>query len=752
MPIRVIQDNIDDTTAGSLETIIITLLDGSAYDIDADNVRRMRIGPGNTGQAEFALNGTSPDEGGVLTFTRTKDDPDGNVPTGGSSAVFSATLQSRGAGESDWSTGIDLGSAFTDQLVAANFVGWSYTIPVGQGGREWRLGLMYRDGLAFLSPLIQVYFNRINTPPEPQNDPGLALSAARLAVARGGEGGFALKLDTAPTAPVTVTVAVSGDSGLTVDTDPQRVGSQNTLVFTPENWNTEQEVMVSAGQEAGVVTLTISASGGDYEGLTAALRVTVLARSQTDASATAGWQVRFGRTVAQQVVTAVQDRFTTHPQAGLNLTVAGEDLTGATALAENEGALSKLLGFETVSGQQLAQGSSFSFSPEIAVEQGPEHGEGTARFSLWGQGALSSFRGQEAFSLHGDVTTALLGADWRTERWQAGAALSHSWGNGGYEGEGDNDGAGDISSTLLGLFPYGRYALTPRLGVWAVAGYGWGTLSVKPDGTKREYRPGATMVMGAVGMDGLLLDGGAEGLSLTATTDLLSQKTTTEQVDGLAGSEGSTSRLRVGLEATRPFPLPNGAALLPSLEVGMRQDDGDAETGFGLDIGAGIVWHDPQRGIRGEVQGHTLLTHADQEFRQQGLALSFAWEPNPSNRGPSLSLNHAIGAVAAGGMDALLNPVVIQDVGAPAGNGQQFKAEVAYGFPAANDRLTLTPGVAVALSPSTSTYGILWSLAPYARQGQMEPWEIALEGERQESNSPTSPVDHSLGLRFSLLF
>ncbi|MCY4235398.1 MAG: autotransporter outer membrane beta-barrel domain-containing protein, partial [Cyanobacteria bacterium MAG CAR2_bin_4] len=444
---------------------------------------------------------------------------------------------------------------------------------------------MYRDGLAFLSPLIQVYFNRINTPPEPQNDPGLALSAARLAVARGGEGGFALKLDTAPTAPVTVTVAVSGDSGLTVDTDPQRVGSQNTLVFTPENWNTEQEVMVSAGQEAGVATVTISASGGDYEGLTAALRVTVLARSQTDASATAGWQVRFGRTVAQQVVTAVQDRFTTHPQAGLNLTVAGEDLTGATALAENEGALSKLLGFETVSGQQLAQGSSFSFSPEIAVEQGPEHGEGTARFSLWGQGALSSFRGQEAFSLHGDVTTALLGADWRTERWQAGAALSHSWGNGGYEGEGDNDGAGDISSTLLGLFPYGRYALTPRLGVWAVAGYGWGTLSVKPDGTKREYRPGATMVMGAVGMDGLLLDGGAEGLSLTATTDLLSQKTTTEQVDGLAGSEGSTSRLRVGLEATRPFPLPNGAALLPSLEVGMRQDDGDAETGFGLDIG-----------------------------------------------------------------------------------------------------------------------------------------------------------------------
>jgi len=25
----------------------------------------------------------------------------------------------------------------------------------------------------------------------------------------------------------------------------------------------------------------------------------------------------------------------------------------------------------------------------------------------------------------------------------------------------------------------------------------------------------------------------------------------------------------------------------------MRQVGGDAETGFGLDIGAGILWHDP---------------------------------------------------------------------------------------------------------------------------------------------------------------
>ena len=763
MPIRIIQDNIDDTTAGSLETIIITLLDGSTYDIDSDNVRTIRIGPGSTGQAEFALNGTTPDEGGVLTFTRTKDDPDGNVPTDGQVAVFSAFLQSRGLGESDWSSSISLSGPFTDQLAAANFVGWSYTIPVGQGGREWRLDLSYRDGLSVVSPVIQVYFNRINTPPpEPEpvtpvepvvlNDAGLALSAVSLAVASGGQGGFSLKLDTVPTDTVTVTVAVSDDSDLTVDTDPLRAGSQNTLVFTPENWNTEQEVMVSAGQEAGVATVTINASGGGYEGLTAALRVTVLARSQTDASATAGWQVRFGRTVTQQVVAAVQGRFSANPQVGLNLTVAGEEITGATPLAENEGVLSKALGFESVSGQQLAQGSSFSFSPEIAAEQGSEYG-GAPRLAVWGQGALSSFHGQEdTLSLDGNVGTALLGADWRTTHWQAGAALSHSWGNGGYEGEGDNDGAGDISSTLLGLFPYGRYALTPRLGIWAVAGYGWGSLSVKPDdGSKREYKLATSMVMGAVGMDGLLIDGAADGFSLSTTTDLLTVKTTTEQVDDLSSTEGSVSRLRLGLEATRPFPLANDAALLPSLEIGIRHDGGDAESGFGLEVGAGIAWSAPQQGITAEVKGRSLVTHVDEHFQQQGLALSFAWQPNPSNRGPSLSVSHAVGATTAGGMDALLSPAVLEGLNGTGSNGQRFEAQLAYGFPAHNDRLTMTPGVAVALSPDSRSYGLLWSLAPYSQPGQGQPWEIALEGERQETNTTTS-VDYSLGLRFSLLF
>lgn len=60
----------------------------------------------------------------------------------------------------------------------------------------------------------------------------------------------------------------------------------------------------------------------------------------------------------------------------------------------------------------------------------------------------------------------------------------------------------------------------PRLGIWD-------GLSLKPtgDGAQR-LKPSTAMSMAAVGMDGVLIDGNAEGLSLTSTTDVLLVNTT----------------------------------------------------------------------------------------------------------------------------------------------------------------------------------------------------------------------------------
>ena len=565
------------------------------------------------------------------------------------------------------------------------------------------------------------------------------LSVTSLKVIEGDSASYKVALDRRPSGQVSVNIMAPQGSELILT--PHRV------TFTPTKWNEEQSVTVTASDNFHdlnrSLTVNHTATGAIDRSLGLTTQLTVTVVTAQSAEYLKAWNLRLGRTLSQQVVDALQDRLSTPSAEGLQLTVAGEVIPAATPLMEQEGVLSKAMGFEAVTPQEWAEGSSFSLA---------QHQEGAApQLAVWGQGAFSSFRGQEDhLSLDGSVTTLLLGADWSTDQWQAGAALSHSWGSGSYDG--DDNVAGDISTTLTGLFPYGRYALTPRLAFWAVAGYGWGTLSLQPDGGDDESTPSAAMTMAAGGIDGILLKGGSEGITLSGTADLLTVKSTSASQEELDSSEGSLSRLRLGIEATRLFPLAQGASLLPSMTLGIRQDSGDAESGFGVDWGAGIVWRDPERGISGALQGHILLAHAEENFEEQGLAFSFSWAPNPANRGPSLSLRHTMGAAPSGSMDALLHPVTMEGLETAPSNGQQFEAELAYGFPAHNDHITLTPALALALSPTSNTYTLLWSVAPYSEQTYPAPWALSLAGEREEQNTSTSPVDHSLELRFSTLF
>ena len=70
-----------------------------------------------------------------------------------------------------------------------------------------------------------------------------------------------------------MTVAISGQSGTDLTLD------KTSLTFTTATWDTEQTVTVTVGSDDDAVddtaTLTHTASGGDYEGETADLPVTV---------------------------------------------------------------------------------------------------------------------------------------------------------------------------------------------------------------------------------------------------------------------------------------------------------------------------------------------------------------------------------------------------------------------------------------------------------------------------------------------
>ena len=165
----------------------------------------------------------------------------------------------------------------------------------------------------------------------------------------------------------------------------------------------------------------------------------------------------------------------------------------------------------------------------------------------------------------------------------------------------------------------------------------------------------------------------------------------------LAGAEAETTRLRFGLDGSRPFRLGGGSVLTPGMEIAVHRDGGDAETGFGA-----------------ELRAHGLLTHEAQGFRQRGLAGALTWDPVAGDRGPRLSLTRTSGVPARRGPDTPLGRGTLAGLAAnEPGNEygeRRLEARFGYGFPAFGGRFTSTPQIAVGLSDAGRDYSLGWRL------------------------------------------
>ena len=141
------------------------------------------------------------------------------------------------------------------------------------------------------------------------------------------------------------------------------------------------------------------------------------------------------------------------------------------------------------------------------------------------------------------------------------------------------------------------------------------------------------------------------------------------------------TRARLALEGSLSFALGGDAVPTPSLELGARHDGGDAETGFGTDIGAGLALSSPSRGLSAEIRARGLLSHEADGLGQQGLSGTLSFDPSPgSDRGLSLSLAQTMGE-PSGGADALFERTTLAGLGAEDEDPtQRFEARLGYGF------------------------------------------------------------------------
>ena len=504
----------------------------------------------------------------------------------------------------------------------------------------------------------------------------------------------------------------------------------------------------------------------------------------------AAWLARFGRTAAEQALDGIAGRIAAPRSAGVQGSIAGQALNldpGSTGSKSGTGGGSDGLGGSTPG---IASGNDLLAQSDVARAFGASTGHfgtggtghdahgfgfGQDRFggggvqawsmtmreallgssftatgrkdgtggslAFWGRAAQSGFDGREGtFSLDGEATTAMLGADYARGNWLLGMALMQSTGEGGYRDTdpGENvcadlddmadldpppdlcngalrNGDGEVEASLTAAVPYAALQASERLRLWGALGHGAGEVTLKPDLGGRSLTSDISWTMAAAGVRSDVVTPQGSGPALAVTSDALWARTSSDRTHELAASDSDVTRLRLGLEGGYRIATEGGGHVTPKLEIGARHDGGDAETGFGVELGAGLAWVAPALGLSLDLSGRTLIAHGNDDLEDRGFAASLAYDPDPATkRGPSLTLTQDWGGQARGGLDALFRADPLEDRTGSGETAARWTAEAAYGFPAFSGRFTGSPHVGLGLATAARDYSVGWRLTPAA--------------------------------------
>ena len=520
---------------------------------------------------------------------------------------------------------------------------------------------------------------------EEDNDTrGVTVTPTALSVTEGSNAKYTVVLDTQPSDDVTITAsfAAGSDEDITVD--------KTSLTFTSDNWSIAQEVTVSAAvdndTDDDAAVLNHNASGGDYGEVTVA-DVVVTVTDVIGGVDVSAWLARYSRVGADHLLSSVENRMESigRGASGAEASVAGQrivfgdsparpgmELSGSSALwSASQDYLTASASMDGGDGGR--SGNSYGISPGLnaaasryrnmtlrdalsrsAFRYTRETSWGNS-LGVWGQGAFSRFGGSEAGAdLTGDVMSGTVGIDNSFSGWLHGLAVSRSESEGAYRIAGED--SLSLSASLTGVYPYARYNLTDRLRVWGTGGYGSGSLRLQGDSLASSTSD-LSMTLGSVGMSGDIVSAGSSGgFGLSWQTDAMLLRSSLASSDALSAVSAMVYRLRLSLESSYILRMGDRASLAPKVQLGVRQDGGDAEQGMGMDVAGGLGFIHSGWGLQAQVDMHGLVAHEDSDFEEWGVSGMILFDRSPSSElGMSLRLTPSWGSASSsmGGMRAL---------------------------------------------------------------------------------------------------
>ena len=231
--------------------------------------------------------------------------------------------------------------------------------------------------------------------------------------------------------------------------------------------------------------------------------------------------------------------------------------------------------------------------------------------------------------MDGRLYSGYVGLDYRPQATVLlGLAVAHSTGDVNYERTEATKAGADVE--LTSVLPYAHWQPRPGLGVWGLAGAGWGEMDLKLVGDAQTYTTRLTSWLGAVGGRQALTTW--QGIDLAAKTDAFLTTVRSAGKTNLPAARGHAQRVRLVVEGRTAVDLSPVSRLEPRLELGGRWDNGTAEQGLGSELGGGVAYTRTDWGLSVDAQGRYLLLHEDGAFEDWGASMSVRLDPGGGGR------------------------------------------------------------------------------------------------------------------------
>ena len=315
----------------------------------------------------------------------------------------------------------------------------------------------------------------------------------------------------------------------------------------------------------------------------------------------------------------------------------------------------------------------------------------------------------------GEVTSASLGIDGRLgEAMLAGVALTQADASADYMGSDAQK--GELTTGMTSIHPYMGWQTQGRMKMWAMAGFGSGEVEIDEE-TAGAKASDLTQQMLAAGASGPLMSsdeligGGVTNLNLKGEVAF-----TRADIDGsgtLVSTSLSASRQRLMFEREQIREFGPGVNFTPSLEIGLRNDGGDGETGAGIEAGAAMRYADTLSGLIVEGRVRTLLSHGG-DYEETGVSGLLRIAPGESGQGLAFVVHPAWGQTASGLQRMWQSGVA---AGTSPDKRARLNAEIGYGLGSPHGRGQMTPYAGLRLAGEGARswrMGANWRMATYA--------------------------------------